>query len=227
MLMIIFHFCYDLRYFGYVDWHIPNGPNWWPFRYFIITLFLFTVGVSLALAHYDHFKRINYIRRLGQILVAAGLVTGVSLFLFPKAWIYFGILHFIAAASFISSLVLHRGYLALGLGAAILIAYWLGWLNNEWPFTLIKSWLPHDTEDYVPLFPWLGVVWIGLGFGRIVVPKMVVHKIKGKKKIEKTMDLPNNIVTRQIAWLGKHGLIIYLIHQPLLFGGFYSLQLFG
>lgn len=99
ILMVIFHFCYDLRYFGYVDWNVPNGPNWWPFRYVILTLFIFTLGMSLSLAHSTrvHWKKFSI--RLGQLALASGAITAMSIFMFPNTWIYFGILHFLCVAS--------------------------------------------------------------------------------------------------------------------------------
>ncbi len=224
ILMVIFHFCYDLRYFGYVNWHIPNGPNWWPFRYLIITLFLFTVGISLTLAHSPRFKRINFLKRLGQLLAASIAITLMSLFMFPKAWIYFGILHFIAVASILSVVFVRQALWALIIGLVILSAYWAGILNNYWPFMYFEVWLPNDTEDFVPLFPWLGVVLLGVGFGGLVLPRMQFVS-KGKKpKKQKLMDIPRNQVTQSIAWMGRHGLLIYFLHQPLLFAGFYFIE---
>lgn len=221
VLMVIFHFCYDLRYFGYVDWHIPNGPNWWPFRYLILSLFIFTLGLSLTLAHTPQFRSASFIKRLVQLAVSAFAITIMSLFLFPKAWIYFGILHFIMLATLLGVGFIRVPRLALVLGAIILIAYWSNTVSNEWPFQYFSSWLPYDTEDYVPLFPWLGLMYLGIGFGGVVLPKM---RVKTKKKKYKLMDIPNNKITKPLAWMGKHGLIIYLVHQPVLFASFYAIQ---
>lgn len=223
VLMVIFHFCYDLRYFGYVDWDIPNGSNWWPFRYLILSLFIFTVGISLSLAHTPHFRRINFVKRLVQLLFAAFAITLMSLFLFPKAWIYFGILHFIFLVSLISLLFIRKPLFALIIGLMVLFVYWLGFLSSDWPFNYLSVWLPKDTEDYVPLFPWLGVMFLGLGFGGCILPKMT--KTVKNKKAQKIhyIDIPKNKLTQPLVCLGQHGLVIYLIHQPILFSIFYAI----
>lgn len=206
MLMIVFHFCYDLRYFGWVDWNIPNGSNWWPFRYFIISIFTFTVGLSLSLAHQLRFRQKTFIKHLIQLILGAACVTVMSLFLFPKAWIYFGILHFIAVGSLITVMFVRFPKAALGLGFLILVGFWSSLLKSDWPFELFDQFLPRYTEDFVPLFPWLGVMLIGLAVGGL----LPVRKF----------DVPKNNMTKSLAFMGGYGLIIYLIHQPLLFGGF-------
>jgi uncharacterized membrane protein len=211
VLMIFFHFCYDLRYFGWVDWNIPNGPNWWPIRYFIISLFTFTVGLSLALAHQRQFRQKMFIKRLAQLLLGAACVTIMSLFLFPNAWIYFGILHFIIVGSLISIRFVNVPKVALGLGCTVLVGFWLSLLKSDWPFELVNHLLPNYTEDFVPLFPWLGAVLIGTGLGGL----LPINKY----------DVPTNNITQPLAAIGRHGLIIYLIHQPVLFGGFILFQI--
>ena len=211
MLMIVFHFCYDLRYFGYyVDWAIPNGPGWWQFRYLILTLFIGTVGVSLTLAHGRQFRRKAFYKRLWQLLAAAAGITVMSLLVFPKAWIYFGILHFIAAGTLLSIGLVRRPHWALALGSLILIGYWLGWLPYYWPFRWFSQWLPPQTEDFVPLFPWLGVLLVSMAAAAL----LPIHRIQ----------FPQSWLLTRLQLLGRHGLLIYLLHQPLLFAGFLLVQ---
>ena len=211
VLMVIFHFCYDLRYFGYVNWGVPNGDGWWQFRYLILSLFIFTVGISLWLAHGKQFKRRSFVKRLKQLILASIAITVMSLFMFPTAWIYFGILHFITAASLLGLPLIKRPRLALILGTFILVSYWLSWLKSSWPFEWFSFLLPQYTEDFVPLFPWLGVMYIGLGLAAAVPIR--------------AFDIPHNTVTQPLIWMGKHGLVIYLIHQPILFSGFFVVKL--
>jgi len=206
VLMVVFHFCYDLRYFGYVDWDVPNGAYWWPFRYLILTLFIFAMGVSLRLAHGEGIRWQKFGIRLGQLLLAAGAITLMSVYMFPAAWVYFGILHFLAMASIIGLIFVPVPLAALGAGLLVLLLYWSGAIHNQWPFAYI-GWLPANTEDYVPLVPWLGVTFLGVAAGAIAA------------RVE---------LSRMLFWVpgwvrfaGRHGLIIYLVHQPIMFSGFY------
>lgn len=207
VLMVFFHFCYDLRYFGYVDWNIPNGPNWRPFRYLILTLFISTLGLSLFLAHGNAIRWVEFWKRLAWLLIAALGITAMSLVMFREGWIYFGILHFIAFASLIGLLFLRVPILACLVGASILFGYWLGFLPSYWPFHYIADALPSYTEDYVPIFPWLGIALLGVG-------------LAGLAPIRK-IDIPPFRIATWLAFLGRHGLIIYVIHQPLFFGAFF------
>lgn len=206
VLMVIFHFCYDLRYFGYVDWNIPNGPNWRPFRYVILALFIFTVGLSLALAHGQGVRWKHFSKRLVWLIAAALGITIMSLYMFPEGWIYFGILHFIAFASLAGLLFLRIPLLAGLIGVSILVGYWMDLLPTRWPFNYISGVLPSYTEDYVPIFPWLGVALLGVGLARLL-------------PVER-FDVPPLRLAKWLAFLGCHGLIIYVVHQPLLFAVF-------
>jgi len=121
VLMVVFHFCYDLRYFGWVDWNVPNGSYWRPFRYVILTLFIFTTGMSLWLANQTYINWQKYLIRLVQMLAAALGITMMSLFVFPNAWIYFGILHFLTMVSFVGLFFLRMPLVAWVLGALFLL----------------------------------------------------------------------------------------------------------
>lgn len=208
LLMVIFHFCYDLRYFGYVDWGVPNGPGWWQFRYLILTLFLSAVGISLSLSHGAGIQWSKFWRRALYIGLAALVITLMSLQMFPQGWIYFGILHFILFASLVGVALVQYPRSALLLGMAALLIHWLDWLPFAWPFNLIGQYLPDYTEDLVTPFPWLGVVLVGVWIGSL---------IRNGKISYRGPALP--------LWLGfaaRHSLVIYLLHQPLLFGVFYA-----
>jgi uncharacterized membrane protein len=206
ILMVIFHFLYDLKYFGWVDWDTPDGPGWKQFRFVIVTLFLATFGASLVLAHSRGIRWKAFRWRLLQLVGASLAITVVSLVTVPANWIFFGILHFIAVASILVIGFVRYPRISLGLGVAIVGLYNVGVFKSFWPFGYIGQWLPSYTNDYVGLSPWLGVVLIGIFLGH----QSWLHK-------DPLASLSKH------AWLvkpGQHSLIIYLVHQPLFFGCF-------
>jgi uncharacterized membrane protein len=65
------------------------------------------------------------------------------------------------------------------------------------------------TEDYVPLFPWIGVMLIGIAAGHALVRNDF-------RAVAPFARLPG-----VFAWLGRHSLAVYMLHQPLLIGLLY------
>ena len=61
--------------------------------------------------------------------------------------------------------------------------------------------------DYTPIFPWFGVVLVGLGIGEFLYGNGMRHF---------TMpDLPD-VFVRPLSFLGRHSLLIYIVHQPVI-----------
>ncbi|HWL73514.1 MAG TPA: heparan-alpha-glucosaminide N-acetyltransferase domain-containing protein, partial [Burkholderiaceae bacterium] len=66
------------------------------------------------------------------------------------------------------------------------------------------------TEDYVPLFPWIGVVLIGTGLGALWQ--------RANWQIPHALVALNDRAPRWLLFLGTWALTVYLVHQPLLLG---------
>jgi uncharacterized membrane protein len=62
--------------------------------------------------------------------------------------------------------------------------------------------------DYYPLLPWFGVVLIGVCAGNTLYPN---HRRRFALP-----DLSRVIPLRALAFMGRHSLLIYLVHQPLI-----------
>lgn len=208
-MMIAYHFIYDLKYFGYVDWSTPLGNGFWQWRTSIVFSFVFAMGLSMGIAHGAGQKPRAFWKRLAQISACAVLISGVSIFMFPESYIYFGILHFMVIASLFTFALIGKPNISLGLGGLILISFWMGWVPYGWPVNLIPN-LPGYTEDFASPFPWLGVAYIGASIG---------------EHLTKNASLTSKISSWRIkGWLGsligfagKRSLSIYMLHQPVLF----------
>jgi len=207
LLMIIYHFFFDLNNFNYIQIDMNHDLFWLTFRAIIVTLFLTTMGMSLALTHAKGIcwpcmkKRTLYLGS-ASILVSIG-----SYIQFPESWIYFGILHFILFASWIGLLFVGRPWLSLITAVIILAGYWTGLLHTRPLFELLSQplHLPvRYTEDMVNVFPWFAPVLIGI----FIVAKGW-HQIP---------HLKQSVISTKLSFMGRHSLIIYLIHQPILFG---------
>jgi uncharacterized membrane protein len=210
VLMVVFHFIYDLKYFGYHSWDIPDGAAWNAFRNVIVGLFMVCVGVGLAIAHGRGLQRRPFFRRLARVAGGAAVVTTMSIFMFPKAWIYFGVLHFIVVASAVSLPMAGRPRLAGLLGATMVGVYWAGWPTYGWPIYYLNEWLPNYSSDFVSPSPWFGVVWLGIALG---------HSRWFRRDPLRAMPM-----AVRLGAPGRHSLLIYLLHQPIMFGLFWLIE---
>jgi uncharacterized membrane protein len=210
--MAVFHFCFDLNYFGllspkqnfYVD------PFWTWQRSCIVSLFLFCAGVSqaVALAHGQGWPK--FWRRWAQIAACAALVSIGSAWMFPKSWIGFGVLHGIAVMLIVARVAAPlRGWLwPLGLAAIVLpLAVRHEVFNAPWAsWTGLVTRKP-ITEDYVPVLPWLGVMLWGVAAGQWLL-QWRPAVLRG----------PIAAAARPLAALGRWSLSFYMVHQPVLIG---------
>ena len=219
VLMVIYHFSFDLDNFNYIQIDMDNSLLWQGFRVIIVTLFLTTMGISLALTHSRNNKGICWscMKKRTLFLGVASILVSVGSYLqFPQTWIYFGILHFILFASWLGLLFVGKPWLSLITAIIVLVGYWTGWLHTHALFDLVHQplHLPvHYTEDMVNIFPWFTPVLIGI----FIVAKgwhLLPH-------------LNPSFISTKLSFMGRHSLIIYLIHQPILFGAtllFYKLN---
>lgn len=212
-LMVGYHFCFDLKHYGLAHFDFNHDPFWLVARVFILTLFLGLVGVSLTLSTANGFNLRRTLSRLGWLSAAALLTSAASHMMFPQSWIFFGVLHFILFASIIGLAFLRLYWLNLALGLLILLAGltlqhaafdhpWLQWVG----FTTRKP----ITVDYVPLVPWLGIVLIGLFLGKFFLQSPKKAALSGWRS---SHPLP-----RLLALAGRHSLLVYMLHQPVLMG---------
>ncbi len=211
--MIAFHFCFDLAYFRLAGWDFYRDPFWLTARTVILSSFLLLAGASLVLAQRTPGGRAHFWRHVGQVAACAVLVSAGSYLVYPRSYIWFGVLHAIAVSLVLIRPVAARPWLALALGVAVIAAGnliaspWFdgrawGWLG----FATVKP----VTEDYVPLFPWTGVMLVGVALGHVLVRNDF-------RAIAPFARLP-----RWVAWLGRHSLAVYMVHQPLLFGALWA-----
>jgi uncharacterized membrane protein len=206
-LMIVYHFAYDLRAYGVTSSDFAHDPFWLSFRALIVASFMALVGVSLVLAEHAHASRRHFWRRIAVIAACALAVTVASALAFPETFIYFGILHAIAVSSVLVAPLVRRPRAALAVGIAVVVAG-LVW-SNPWFDPRPLSWIGFvttkpATEDFVPLVPWAGVVAIGIAAG----DWLTRHPLRALASLGRA--------PRWLQWLGRHSLLVYMIHQPLL-----------
>ena len=211
--MIVFHFIYDLNYFGWVKIAMLVDQPWVGWRAAIVSQFLLLVGVSLVLRTAFKPSWADFCKRWAQIAAAAALVSAGSWLVFGPRFIWFGILHFVAVALIIVRLLAPLGAWNLALGVAALAAGLLfaDPFFNEAPANALGFVTRKPTSvDYVPLFPWLGVVLAGAGLGALWRRR--------EFRLAPPVDALNAAPPRLLVWLGTWALTVYLAHQPLLMG---------
>ncbi len=206
-LMFVYHFSFDLRYYRVIAADFENDPFWLGFRAVIVASFMLLVGVSLVLAERAGATRAHFWRRFGMIAACAIAASAGSFVLFPQRFIYFGILHCIAVASILAWPAVRHPRVALTVGIAIIVAGLT--LSHPLFDERLFSWLGFTTrkpatEDFVPLAPWAGVVFVGIAAGHALA------------HVAFRPLAPLTRAPRWLRFLGRHSLAVYMVHQPIL-----------
>ena len=210
--MAVYHFVWDLSFYRLVPVETFYDPRFQLFGHAIAVSFLALAGVSLALAARSGSNPRSYWKRMAMVAGAAALVSIATYFYLPAAFISFGILHCIAAASLIALPFLRaRWFVSVAAGAAIVLAplvlashaldaaNWFLGLGVKEPRTL----------DWRPLFPWTGFTLVGLGLAQLVLARGVPERIAQWRA--------RGGIARALSFGGRHSLAVYLLHQiPLI-----------
>jgi len=200
IMMIVFHFLFDLNFFGIFQINVFEG-FWEIFGKITFTIFLVLVGISLNISSSSNIKRGLKIFSWGM------LITLVTYLVIPYAYVRFGILHLIGISVIISYPFLRFKYANLAIGAIIIaIGLYLQTLTFNFSFLIWLGFKPTEyfAVDHFPILPYFGIILIGLFLGKILYPNS-----------ERKFKIPN-VSIPFLEFLGKHSLVIYLVHQPLL-----------
>jgi uncharacterized membrane protein len=216
--MTVFHFSFDLHQFKWIKQDFYRDPLWTWQRVCIVTLFLLCAGAGQAVALHQGQSWPRFWRRWSQVAACALLVTASSYVMFPKSFIYFGVLHGIAVMLIIVRLTAHWGgwlwilgalAIAIKLIATYAINTWttLGFLNQKAFNWLGLVSVKPLTEDYVPLIPWLGVMWWGVAAAQWL--------LRNRPAVFTGSAPP---AARWLVWMGGYSLLYYMVHQPVMIG---------
>lgn len=214
-MMILFHAVFDLAYSGVYPINVNSGP-WRLLAISTASLFLILVGVSLSLSGARAARVmdargfiIKFLRRGAGLMVIGFLITLVTLVVVPREPIIFGILHLIGFSVMISPLFLRHPWECL---IAALVIIPAGWIISSLHGPLWLAWLGitppgFASLDYTPVFPWLGVVLVGVFIGHLFYPG-------GERRFRiPDRNFPGKAC---VSLIGRHSLAIYILHQPVL-----------
>jgi uncharacterized membrane protein len=217
VMMVLYHFLYDLDYFGGCPLNVRSG-SWLYFAEATAAIFIVLVGASLTLSSsrarkggaseklfHRFFKR-------GLKIFSYGLVITLTTYLLiGRGFILFGVLHFIGVSIVLAYPFLRLRTFNLFAGSIIvLIGVYLQGLTFNFPWLIWLGFVPENfySLDYFPIFPWFGLILIGIYLGN----SLYNH---GRRSF-KLPDLSDSFVVNILGVLGRNSLLVYLVHQPAL-----------
>lgn len=219
--MIFYHFAWDLSFLGFIETDVGMAPPWRAFAMTIAGSFLFIAGFSLVLAREAGQSWRGWLGRLGKIGLAAALVSAGTYAVMPHAFVYFGILHMIAAGA-ILALPFLSAPVALTILAALIVLIAPQYVSSAAFDTRWLAWIgfartPPATLDFEPVFPWFAPMLAGVAAARVAIGRGWLARLAGAR--------PDSRPARLLSGMGRRSLLIYLAHQPILLAILYPLSL--
>lgn len=204
--MIAYHAAFILVFFHAADIRINDGI--WPaLGQFVRHTFLILVGISLAVSYQqrpENFLKRN-MTRAALILILAMLITLATYIAIPKAFVRFGILHFIAVSIFLCGFIANKKYLPLLLAILVIpINFLLKQQIATSTVLFILGLQPQGLSyiDHFAIFPWIGLPLLGIFLGNILYPRITKPLESSASKVP--------------IFISKNSLLIYMIHVPII-----------
>lgn len=219
IMMIVFHSLFDLSYLGGFSIAVQSG-FWYLFAHLTAGIFIFLVGISLTLSFSrtlkkqidENQKRMKYIRRGLRIFSLGLVITLITWIFFTEGLVVFGILHFIGVGIILAYPFLRaKPALNISVGlVAIAIGIFLRSFRFDFPWLVWLGFIPKNfySLDLFPLLPWFGLVLLGIFSGNILY--------RNYKRRFTLPDLSDYPMIKQLGFIGRHSLVIYFLHQPVL-----------
>jgi len=224
--MIFYHFVYDLGHFGYVNLHTVTNGSWKIFAQSIGTSFLFISGYSFWIMAKNELDIIKFVKRFTILLGAALLISAATYFQDSRSFVFFGILHLLAACSILGIIIYKLPIVLLVIIAAILAftpEYYFSSLYYSHSLFEPKymAWTglyngKTGSVDFYAFMPWSSSFVLGLSVAKLFVGSNRSAQISPLIFKEEKTSLLISIA----FWIGRNALIVYLIHQPILFAAF-------
>lgn len=229
VMMMFMHFSYDVRYeFGVDTFNYLHSAWFWEFIHpIIIVLFVGISGICCS------FSRNNLKRGLKLLAVALAFTFG-TLFVTKVMNIYclilFNVLHMLSISTLTYAFIVYIAKkLKLNDRALSFILGFIGiyimMLNNNlnyydnissnlllMPLGISVIGEP-SVADFMPLIPWLGVFLAAAAIGREVYPD--------KNTLFPNVGAGFHKAMAPLGFLGRHSLIVYIIHQPIIYAVLY------
>lgn len=222
--VVIYHFLFDVAIF--TDINMSWFDDWWVnlIRDMGAGTFIFISGISCHLSH-------NNIKRGVKAAIVAVFISIVTYFVVPEEFILFGIIHLLALCMLLYEPVLKLlNKVPAAFGSLMAIACYLLTYNVYYGYIGVRGFgainlpnrlygnvlgfilgfgigSPVTSADYFPVLPWIFLFMAGIMAGEYF-----------------ERDNVNKVFYRDImppvTWLGTKTMIIYILHQPIMYGVF-------
>lgn len=226
LCMIFYHAFYTLAYIYGIDWGMALLRFFMPAEPFFAGAFIFISGISSDLSR-------SNLKRGAKLFLVALVVSLATWIVVPQELIVFGILHFLSICMMLYGLC--KPFLdrfrfswwqilvcALLYACTMDISRGVVFFAIQLPDTLFQTsflfpfGIPGPgfrSSDYFPLFPWIFVFFAGGFFGKLAAGgKFPAFAYRSRIPF--------------LSWMGRHALILYVVHQPVIYGVTWLLELF-
>lgn len=220
--VVVYHFLFDL-------WDIFDMNLWWMESFLVNAVRDFGAGVLIFISGISSLLSRNNVKRGVKTLICALILSLVTWLVMPDNFIFFGILHFLGLMMLVYGIIgrtVNKIPRIVGFAVFAAIFVFTYPLVIDGTVGLLNIWkinIPNELKtslgtyilgfgggemisaDYFPILPWSALFFAGTYIGNYVK----------EKKIPAFMYRD---MCRPVTFLGQNTLVIYLLHQPVIFG---------
>lgn len=210
--MMTYHFFFDLTFFYGYDIPVYTGTASALARS-TGALFLLIVGICFVISWgaTGRGDRLWKALKRGVIILSGGMmISAVTFVITPQAFVKFGVLHLIGVSALLQPVfwIFKKWNIAMGI-----LFIFLGMMFAEQTvdsfllFPLGLMYAGMQSLDYYPIFPWFGVILLGMALGEWLYRPVRHHFL---------LSIGSLAYPWWLIWCGRRALLLYFLHQPVI-----------